>query len=154
VSALLFQGDPPPDDLMRRPPRDPRAPMLAGRAVWRSAASGALLTIAVIATYAARLPHGHPHARGMALAVLIVGYQLIALYERAASGDRAGTFLPRSIRPWLVLSASAASLPVLMYTPTLAALMDVAPLSATAWVGAIGIALAAVGWRIRERLSR
>jgi Ca2+-transporting ATPase len=154
VSALLFQGDPPPDDLMRRPPRDPRAPMLAGRAVWRSAASGALLTIAVIATYAARLPHGHPHARGMALAVLIAGYQLIALHERAASGDRAGTFLPRSIRPWLVLGASAASLPVLMYTPTLAALMDVAPLSATAWLGAIGIALGAVGWRLRERPSR
>jgi Ca2+-transporting ATPase len=40
VSALLFQGDPPPDDLMQRPPRNPRAPMLPRAPVLRSALSG------------------------------------------------------------------------------------------------------------------
>src|SRR6185369_9098407 len=40
VSALLFQGDPPPADLMRRPPRSPRAPMLARAALVRSGLSG------------------------------------------------------------------------------------------------------------------
>ena len=154
VSALLFQGEPAPDDLMRRPPRDPRAPMLPGGAVSRSAVSGALLTVAVLAIYAARLPHGAEHARGMALAVLIVGYQLIALFERAASGARGTALLPRSLRSWLVWTAAGASLPILMYTPAAAALMDVAPLSLNGWLAAIGAAVVAVGWRALQRAPR
>jgi Ca2+-transporting ATPase len=148
VSALLFQGDPPPDDLMRRPPRDPRAPMLPGRAVARSAASGALLTVAVFVIYAATLRRGPAEARSLALATLILGYQVLALVERAASATGGGALLPRSATSWLVWLGAGLSLPVLMYIPGSAALFNLAPLSPGGWLFATGAVAAALGWRV------
>jgi Ca2+-transporting ATPase len=148
VSALLFQGDPPPADLMRRPPRDPRAPMLPRQAVLHSAASGALLTVAVLLIYGAALRHGANTARGMGLATLIIGYQILALVERASSADQPGSLLPGTLRAWLVWGAAGISLPILMYVPAAAALMRMAPLGPVAWLVAAGAAAAAVAWRI------
>ncbi|HXZ85906.1 MAG TPA: cation-transporting P-type ATPase [Myxococcota bacterium] len=154
VSALLFQGDPPPADLMRRPPRAPRAPMLPSRAVLRSVLSGALLTIAAFAVYAWRLPLEVDRARGVALATLILGYQLLVLVERATSAYGPGVLLPRSLRAWLVWGASGVSLPLLMYVPATAALVKVAPLGAGDWTIAAIAAGLAVGWRALAGLAR
>jgi Ca2+-transporting ATPase len=154
VSALLFQGDPPPDDLMRRPPRSPRAPMLPGRAVAQSAASGALLTVAVFAIYLGTMRRGPAEARSFALATLIIGYQLLALLERAASATGPAALLPRSATSWIVWFAPGISLPVLMYIPSLAALLDIAPLSPAGWLLAAGAGAAALGWRIPLTLRR
>jgi Ca2+-transporting ATPase len=147
VSALLFQGDPAPEDMMRRPPRDPKAPMLPRGAVMRSVLSGALLTVVVAASYAARLGHGPDRARGLALATLIVGYQILALVERAASAEIRTALLPHSLRYWLIWGAAGVSLPILMYVPAAAALMNVAPLSPVEWLVALAAGIAAVGWR-------
>jgi P-type Ca2+ transporter type 2C len=154
VSALLFQGDPPPHDLMQRPPRNPRAPMLPRDAVARSAASGALLTVAVLVMYWLGIGKGADQARGLALATLILGYQLVVLVERAASSDGSTALLPRSLRFWIVWGAALASLPILMYTPTAAALMNVGPLSPMGWLAALGAAAVAVGWRFILRARR
>jgi len=148
VSALLFQGDPPPDDLMRRPPRGARAPMLPRRALLQSAVSGFLLTMAVFLVYLWRLPRGSAEARAMALGTLIAGYQVLVLVERAASVERTGALLPRSIGFWLIWGAAAVSLPILMYIPGAATLTGVAPLGAADWLAALATALVAVGWRI------
>jgi len=148
VSALLFQGEPPPPDLMQRPPRDPRAPMLARKAALASAASGALLTGAVLAVYAWGLGGDTGAARGLALATLIVGYQLLALLERAPSLRRVRDLLPSTARSWVVWAASAASLPVLMYLPATAALMKISALSPAGWLTASVAAFIALGWRI------
>jgi Ca2+-transporting ATPase len=147
VSALLFQGDPPPEDLMRRPPRDPGAPMLPRRAVLRSVASGCLLTAVVFIAYAWRLGQGTGPARGLALAVLILGYQLLVLAERGATGQGVGGLFPRSIRFWLVWGASGISLPVLMYTPALAALVSIDRIAPADWLLALAGAVLATGWR-------
>jgi Ca2+-transporting ATPase len=147
VSALLFQGGPPPADLMTRPPRDPRAPMLDRGAVIRSSISGALLTLAVLVVYGSRLGSGADGARGVALATLVLGYQLLVLIERTGIVHHVGDVFPRSLRFWLVWMAAAASLPVLMYVPATRAVMSVAPMSLPQWGLAMGAALAAVGWR-------
>jgi Ca2+-transporting ATPase len=148
VSALLFQGDPPPLDLMLRPPRDPRAPMLPRRSVLRSTLSGALLTVAVFMIYAWQLPHGADQARGIALATLILGYQILVLVERAASAHGPSALLPRSGRFWVVWGASGVSLPLLMYIPTTATLMSVAPIDLYSWLIALAGACVSVGWRV------
>ena len=148
VSALLFQGDPPPTDLMRRPPRDPKAPMLPRTSVVRSTLSGALLTIVVFGLYAWSARAGVDRARAMALATLILGYQILVLAERASSAQGPSDFLPRSLRFWLIWGAAGISLPILMYVPTAAALFSIARLSPGQWLTAVVAALVAVGWRI------
>jgi Ca2+-transporting ATPase len=147
VSALLFQGDAPPADLMTRPPRDPRAPMLRRGSVIRSSLSGALLTLAVLRVYGARVGAGPNVARGLALATLIIGYQMLALVERAGTIHGLTDVFPRSPRFWFVWVAAAASLPILMYLPATAAVMSVEPISPGGWGVALAAASVAVGWR-------
>jgi Ca2+-transporting ATPase len=154
VSALLFQGDPAPPDLMRRPPRDPRAPMLPRSASFRSVLSGALLTVAVFVIYASRVGQSADQARGLALATLIIGYQILVLVERAASAERPGAFLPRSVRFWVIWSAAGISLPIIMHFQGTATLFNVTPLSAGGWLLAMVAASAAVGWRIIVAIRR
>jgi len=154
VSALLFQGDPPPPDLMTRPPRSPRAPMLARGSVLRSTLSGALLTLAVLVVYRARLGAGPKDARGLALATLILGYQLLVLIERAGTGRKLADIFPSATRFWLIWGAAAASLPVLMYVPAAAELMNVRPISMSGWGIALAVAAAAVGWRFLAGAGR
>jgi Ca2+-transporting ATPase len=148
VSALLFQGDAPPADLMTRPPRAPEAPMLPRASVIRSCLSGTLLTGAVLLVYRWRTGAGADEARGLALATLILGYQILVLVERAANVRRITDLFPVSARFWLVWGASGISLPILMYIPATAAVMDVRPLSPSEWTLALGAAGLAVGWRI------
>jgi Ca2+-transporting ATPase len=154
VSALLFQGDPPPGDLMRRPPRDPRAAMLPRAAVLRSALSGALLSAAVFVVFWGSLRQGTDQARGVALATLIIGYQILVLVERAASAEQASAIVPRSLRFWMVWGAAAISLPMLMYVPAAAALMSIAALGPLPWLIAFASATLAVGWRVVVPMRR
>jgi Ca2+-transporting ATPase len=148
VSALVFQGDAPPADLMQRPPRDPRAPMLPRGPVVRSLLSGGLLTAAVLVMYAWHLPGGAKEARGVALATLIAGYQLLVMVERAPSIGRVSELFPRSARFWGVWLASGISLPILMYVPVTAELMNIHRLPVKGWAVALGMASLALGWRI------
>jgi Ca2+-transporting ATPase len=154
VSALLFQGDPPPADLMERPPRASRAPLLPRTSVLRSTLSGALLTVAVFTAYVWQLPHGAEQARGTALATLILGYQILVLVERAASAHGPGALLPRSVRFWVVWGASGVSLPFLMYIPATSALMNIAPIGLNNWLIAVVGAVVAVGWRVVMAIRR
>jgi Ca2+-transporting ATPase len=151
VSSLVFQGDTPPADLMTRPPRDPRARMLERGAVVRSSLSGALLTVSVLVVYAARLGAGPSAARGVALATLIIGYQMIVVVERAGTVHDIADLLPQSVRFWSVWAAAAASLPVLMYVPAAARVMSIDRLSPAGWALALGAAGIAVGWRFLGR---
>jgi hypothetical protein len=85
---------------------------------------------------------------------LILGYQILVLVERAASTGGRRALLPPSIRAWLVWGASGASLPILMYLHSTAALMSIAPLAASDWLTALGAAVAAVGWRLVGAVRR
>jgi len=137
--------------------------MLPARAVLRSTLSGLLLSAAVFGVYGASLRRGTDHARGAALATLLIGYQILVLVERAAPvepapgvspGPSAHSFSglsdlwPASLRFWVVWIAAASSLPVLMYTPAAATWMRVGPLDAISWLVALGAATLAVGWRV------
>jgi Ca2+-transporting ATPase len=153
VSALLFQGDAPPADLMRRPPRDPRAPMLPRSSTLRSTVSGALLTIAVLVVYGWHVRASADYARALALATLILGYQILVIVERASTARGVRALFPRSVRFWLVWGASAVSLPILMYIPTTASLLNLSPMRPAGWLVALVFATLAVGWRLAIALS-
>jgi Ca2+-transporting ATPase len=149
VSALVFQAEGATTSVMARPPRPPRAPLLPRDAVRRSAASGVLIAAATFAVYwweSARL--GDLQARGIALVVLLAGYQTLLFAERLALPDPDASPMPRSSTFWIVWTAAAASLLVMLYVPFLAELFRAAPPTAAQFSVSAAIGCATVAWRL------
>jgi Ca2+-transporting ATPase len=147
VSALLFEGEPAPPDLMRRPPRDPRAPLLPSRLAMPSALSGLLLTAAVLGIYWARLEAGPVYARSAAMSALILGSLLLVWAERAGDRPWSSLLWPKTARFWIVWGLVALSLPLSLAVPTIARVLQVGPISVRDWALAAGLAVASIGWR-------
>jgi Ca2+-transporting ATPase len=147
VSALAFEGEPEPPDLMRRPPRDPRAPLIGRTRVLRSACSGALLALATLILYASRLSRGVPYARAAAMVVIVLG-SLFLMWAEVAS-DRAWwkTAPPARASFWIVSSLVAASLPVFMTFGPAASLLQIAPIAPRDWAIAAALSIVSVIWR-------
>ncbi|HJU28156.1 MAG TPA: cation-transporting P-type ATPase, partial [Candidatus Binataceae bacterium] len=101
VSALAFEGDPGGADLMRQPPRDPAAPIIAPGAALRSALSGAILTAAAFALFVIRLHVNEAYARGAAIALVVVGSIFLVWAELANNRPWLRVPFPRSWRFWL-----------------------------------------------------
>jgi Ca2+-transporting ATPase len=148
ISALVFEAEPAPPDIMTRPPRDPRAELLPRRPVTVSIISGILLTGATLFLFIDRLPEGVVYARGAGMAVLILGSLLLVWAERAVDRPWWRVPFPRTFRFWTVWLSVAVSLPLILEIPVLAGVFQVAPLPPAEWARAALLALAAVGPRV------
>ena len=147
VSALVFEAEEGPPDMMRRPPRDPREPLVPLRLAVRSVASGAVLAAGALWSYVAHLSQGVPHARSLAVAVVVAGSLLFVWAERAPEGSFLSVPPPRSARFWVVWGVVALSLPMVLHVPAIADVFRVGPLSASDWGHVLVLALASVAWR-------
>jgi P-type Ca2+ transporter type 2C len=148
VSALAFEGEPGPADLMRRPPRDPHAPLIRRAQVLRSAFSGALLTVATLVEYAARLDRGETYARAAAMVVVILGSLFLMWAELAGDRPWWRTPLPSRASFWIVSVLVAASLPIFMALGPIATLLQIAPIAPRDWAIAGLLAVIPVMWRV------
>ncbi|MHB8878990.1 MAG: cation-translocating P-type ATPase [Myxococcaceae bacterium] len=147
VSALVFEGEPPLPDLMRRPPRDPKAPLVSTPLALRALVSGLLLTAGAAWMYWSHLPAGEVYARSGGVAVVICGSLLFVFSERMLDARFGEVPFPRTLRFWGVWGAVALSLPVFMVVPPIAGALQVGPLGAFDWLIAALLALATVVWR-------
>ena len=147
VSALIFEGEPAPPDLMRRPPRDPESPLLPLQLALPSLLSGMILTAAAFGMYWMRLETGESDARSGAIVVLILGSLVLIWAERAADRPWYSVPWPRTARFWMVWSFVAVSLPLFMHIPPIAQTLGIGPLRIRDWMLAAGLAIASVGWR-------
>ncbi|HUO57094.1 MAG TPA: HAD-IC family P-type ATPase, partial [bacterium] len=147
VSALLFEGEPAPLDLMERPPRDPEAELLEKGPVWVSVISGMLLTSAVLWNFVTHLSQGLVYARSAGMAVLIMGSLLLVWAERAVDKPWWKLPFPRTKRFWTVWLAVALTLPAIMEIPWLEEIFQVTGISLADWGRAALLALAVIGWR-------
>jgi Ca2+-transporting ATPase len=148
VSALAFEGEPGPPDLMRRPPRDPHAPLIGSARVLRSTCSGALLTVAALSEYAARLNRGEPYARAAAMVVVILGSLFLMWAEVAGDRPWWRTPLPARASFWLLSVLVAASLPIFMAIGPIAALLQIRPIAPRDWAIAAALAVVPAIWRV------
>ena len=152
VSAFVFQAEPPAADIMSRPPRRPDAPMLPRGLVLRSALSGGVLSAASLAAYWSQWQSiGEAQARGLALIVLITGYQTLVFAERLALPTRATTLMPRTRVFWVAWSATALTLIAALYVPALSEMFKVEPPSGANAVQALLAGSLSVGWRLMFR---
>jgi Ca2+-transporting ATPase len=146
VSALVFEAEPLHPEAMRRPPRDPRAPILPRRLVLISLASGLCLAAAALAIYGWALPDV-ARARSLAVTVVITGGLVLVWAERALGQSWRRLGLPRGARFWIIVGLEALSLPTVVYVPALARALHLARLGALDWGLACGAGVAAVAWR-------
>ncbi|MDE3043083.1 MAG: cation-translocating P-type ATPase, partial [Nitrospirota bacterium] len=147
VSALIFEGEPAPPDLMQRPPRDPESPVLPFQLALPSLLSGMMLTAAVFGMYWMHLETGEIFARSGAIVVLILGSLVLIWAERAGHRPWYSVPWPRTVRFWMVWSLVAVSLPLFMHIPPIAETLGIGPLPTRDWMLAAGIAITSVGWR-------
>ena len=149
VSALVFQAEQATDEVMRHPPRDPKAPLFPPGAVWRSVTCGILLTAATLTGYWWGVSSGHESAgRAIALVVLMAGYQTLVFAERLALPKMQLPLVPRSRLFWGVWTVSALSLVAMLMIPSVAALFRVSPLPGSTLAWAVAAGVAAVAWRL------
>ncbi len=148
TSSLVFEADPAPSDIMRRPPRASAAELITISDLRRPVVLGITLAAAVLGLYLADLGRGSAveHARALALTALLCGQLLLVLVTRSpgrafwrttARGNRA---LP------LVVGGAAVTLVAVLQVPLLARFFEVAPLDPLEWAAAIGIAIVATLW--------
>jgi P-type Ca2+ transporter type 2C len=138
VSALVFEGGK-SEGAMRRPPRDPKLPMLKRTAVAKSLVSGALLAAGALWLYQRGLP-AEAAARAEALIAVIAGGLLLALAEGGAAAR--GRFLA-------VAAPVALSVPLAIHLPALAAALLLASPGLAGWGRALAVAVAAIAWRAK-----
>ena len=155
VSALVFQAEPLTSAVMARPPRNPAAPILPRPAVVRSAASGAALATVSFAMYWWQLHAvGESQARGLALVVLLAGYQTLIFAERLALPELSIELIPRTLLFWTVWCVAALSLVLILYLPPVAQLFGVVPAGGAQVSTAMVLGVVAVGWRLMPRGRR
>jgi hypothetical protein len=148
VSAFVFQAERATAAVMSRPPRDPAAPLLPRAAVARSAVSGGLLAAAAFATYWWRSPAiGELEARSLTLVVLIAGYQTLLFAERLAIPESVAR-VPRTPVFWTVWMASALSVVLILFVPSIAHVFRVALPPREAMGIAVLLGVLSVGWRL------
>jgi Ca2+-transporting ATPase len=89
---------------------------------------------------------GEPQARGLALVVLLAGYQMLLFAERLTLPEAVAR-IPRTPVFWIVSLLAAVSLVVILYVPFAAELFRVTPPPGTTLPAALALGAAAVGWR-------
>lgn len=155
TASLVFEADPPDEDLMHRPPRRPGAGLLVRADIVGSLAQGLSLSAAVIALYVVSLDSmSVGQARAVAFATMVVGQAFLVMSRR--SPDRPAWMTPtagnKAILP--VLVGTLATLPLLMYVRPLAEAMHFSPPDAAGWATAVVVGLVSTVWVELLKLGR
>ena len=143
--GLVFAFDPAEPEIMERPPRDPRAPILSGLLVWRTALVSTLFCAAVFAVFFWALKRGEEleHAQTFAVNTMVgleIAYLFSVRLRRSAPFDFRAIRLTRAL---LIGIGAVVVLQILFtYMPPLETLYDTRPID---WPDMGVAALAAIG---------
>ena len=143
--GLVFAFDPAEPGVMRRPPRDPRAPILSGLLIWRTALVSALFCVVVFAVFFWALRRGEELEHAQTFAVnAMVGLEIAYLFSVRLRHSAPFDFRAIRITRALALGVGAVVLLQVAFTylPPLEFLYDTRPID---WPDMGVAALAAVG---------
>jgi Ca2+-transporting ATPase len=134
--SIVFEAEPEEPDVMRRPPRDPRAPLFGRRVLATSLAQGGVVMIVVLGIFAASLQMGFGEERARALtftSFLVANLGLIFTNRSWSSAARHGRPTNRAL--WWVSGGAVAFL---------ALVLTIAPLRAMFRFGALDLRVLAL----------
>lgn len=148
AASATFLAEAAEPDLMRRPPRDPKAPFI-DRAMVGSlfySAAGLFAAVSIAYLVARQGDAGPTHARTVAFVTWLLGHFFLALNLRSEREPllRLGLFSNRPMTAWgaatVAFAMLATSLSVTQGT------FKIVPLSTKGWALAVGLALAGTFW--------
>ena len=140
--AMVFENEPADEDVMRRPPRDPAAPLFAGGTLVQALLQGLGVLAAVLATYVWGTQQlDEAQARALAFSVLVLGNLALILSNRAGAGGLLASLRVRNLTLWGVMGFTLVLLALALYLPPLATVLRMSPLAP----GLLGLALLAAG---------
>ncbi len=143
--GLVFAFDPAEPGVMRRPPRDPRAPILSGLLLWRTALVSALFCVVVFAVFFWALRRGEELEHAQTFAVnAMVGLEIAYLFSVRLRHSAPFDFRAIRITRALALGVGAVILLQIAFTylPPFEFLYDTRPID---WPDMGVAALAAIG---------
>jgi Ca2+-transporting ATPase len=132
ASSVAFEAEPEEEDVMSRPPRNPREPLYGRRAVGLSLLQGVsvLVVVAVIYVIALHTERNAREARAFAFATLIIANLSLILVNRSWSRTILSNLKAPNPAVWFVVGGTAICLALVLYVPFLRNLFRLAPLHA------------------------
>jgi Ca2+-transporting ATPase len=117
--SIAFEAEPAHPSTMRRPPRDPKEPLLGARLLWYSFLQGMAVLIAVAVLYFLVLDYGftEERARAMAFTALVLGNAALILSNRSQSRSIIATLGMPNRALWWVVGGALGGLAVALYIP-------------------------------------
>jgi Ca2+-transporting ATPase len=157
--SVVFEAQPEEPDIMRRPPRDPRAPLFGSVVFGVSTLQGASVLVVVLTVYvlAHRLGQSEAETRALTFATFLVSNLALIFTNRSWSRVIVSSRLDDPTL-WAVTAGALVFLALVIYVPPLARLFRFAPLGVLdvalcLGAGALGIAwfeiVKMLGWRRR-----
>ncbi len=143
--ALALAFEPPEQDVMRRPPRDPEAPILGGAFLWRISFVSVLIGGATIGVFflEKRLGMSLEVSRTLAVNTLVCGQAFYLFNSRFMSqSSLAGGRLFTNRAAWIAVGVLAAFQLVFVYTPFMQTLFGSSALGPRHWILPLGTGLA------------
>ncbi len=127
--SVVFEAQPEEADVMRRPPRDSRAPLFGRRVIGLSSAQGASVLVVVLGVYFFSLRSGQTEAESRALtfATFLIANLGLIFTNRSWSRVIASSSL-RDATLWAVAAGALLFLALIVYVPSLAHLFRFAAL--------------------------
>jgi Ca2+-transporting ATPase len=121
ASSIAFEAEPAEEDLMRRPPRKSKEPLLSRRILVLSVLQGAGVLAVVLAVFIVMLGRGGPEGpgRAVAFAALIAGNLGLILTNRSWSRTILGSLRASNPALWLVVGGAAGTLALVLAVPVL-----------------------------------
>ena len=119
--SIVFEAEPEESNSMRRPPRQPDAPLFTLRTLLLSLLQGAALFVAVAAVYAIALQQGREadEVRALTFTTLVLGNLGLILANRSWSGSLLASLRTPNAALWWVVGGTLGFLAFVLYVPGL-----------------------------------
>ena len=153
--SMVFENEPSESDVMRRPPRDAKAPLFAGMTLTLALLQGLGVLAVVLAGYAWSTSWlTEPAARAFAFSTLVVGNVALIFSNRTGSASLWASLRVPNRTLWTVTGVTLGLLALSLYLPGLSKLFFFAPLSAPDLLTAAALGLLSVLWFEAIKLIR